>query len=167
MKQYILQNSPAQLPAGKERVTGFRQAATDFLMALLSHASGSGKKDWLRTCAAVLTFPVDAPQGYISWLEEIALSAGFNTHHLIDEAYAASLGYGLNPQSGCRVLIIEFGQDGLEVKIVAINEENPNLTLSRSRVLEGQEIILADQQLIPAFYSIFIRIMHCTGTMRS
>ncbi len=44
------------------------------------------------------------------------------------------LGYGLNPRSGCKVLIIEFGQDGLDVRIVAIGEEIPHPAVPRSRI---------------------------------
>ncbi len=66
------------------------------------------------------------PHAISAWLEEVAILAGFGTTFLIDEAHAAVLGYGINPRSGCKVLIIEFGQDGLEVRIVAIGEENPN-----------------------------------------
>jgi molecular chaperone DnaK len=135
MKQYILQNNPAQFPAGGERVIGFRQAATDFLLSLLTRASGFDQKNLFRTCEPVMTFPVDAPLYYISWLEETALSAGFRTFHLIDEAYAAARGYGLNVRDGCTVLIIDFGQDVLDVKIVAITEDPPNPTQSRSRVI--------------------------------
>jgi len=135
MKQYILQNSPAQITGSGRRMTGFRQAATDFLIILLSRLSGCDQKDLLSTAESVFTFPVDAPHDYISWLEETALSAGFKKYHLIDEAYAAALGYGVNPRSGSRILMIEFGQDGLDVKIIAFAEENPHLTQARSRIL--------------------------------
>ena len=123
MKQYISQNSPAQFMSGKEQVTGFRQAATDFLMALLSSPSFVNKKSEIGEL--VFTFPVESPPCYISWLEDVAILAGFGTNFLIDEAHAAALGYGLNPCLGCKVLIIEFGQDGLDVRIVAIDEETP------------------------------------------
>jgi molecular chaperone DnaK (HSP70) len=135
MKQYILQNSPAQFPLGRGQMTGFCQAATDFLKILLSRVSGTDQKDLLSTADCVFTFPVDAPHEYISWLEETALSSGFRKYHLIDEAYAAALGYGLNPHSGSRILMIEFGQDGLDIKIIAFAEENPHLTQVCSRVL--------------------------------
>lgn len=135
MKQYILQNSPAQFPLARGQMTGFRQAATDFLKILLSHVSGTDQKDLLSTADFVFTFPVDAPPDYISWLEETALSAGFKKYHLIDEAYAAALGYGVNPCSGSKILMIEFGQDELDVKIIAFAEENPHLTQARSRIL--------------------------------
>jgi molecular chaperone DnaK len=135
MKQYICQNSPAQIPAGGERRIGFHQAATDFLMALLSCASGNNHKEKHIIGESVFTFPVEAPQWYTSWLEEVSLSAGLSTYCLIDEAHAAALGYGLNPQPGCKILIIDFGQDGLDVKIVAIGESTHNPAISRSRIL--------------------------------
>jgi molecular chaperone DnaK (HSP70) len=133
MKQYISQNSPAQFIAGKDQVTGFRQAATDFLMALLSSPLLVNNKPEI--CESVFTFPVESPQCYISWLEDVAILAGFGTNFLIDEAHAAVLGYGLNPRLGCKVLIIEFGQDGLDVRIVAIDEEIPHPSVPRSRIL--------------------------------
>jgi molecular chaperone DnaK (HSP70) len=135
MKQYILQNSTAQIPLGRGLTRGFCQAATDFLKILLSRVSGTDQKDVMSTSDSVFTFPVDAPHDYISWLEETALSAGFQKYHLIDEAYAAVLGYGLNPQSGSRILIIEFRQDGLDAKIIAFADDNPHLTRVSSRVL--------------------------------
>jgi molecular chaperone DnaK (HSP70) len=135
MKQYICQNSPAQIPAGGERMIGFCQAATDFLMILLSCASGNNHKEKHIIGESVFTFPVEAPQWYTSWLEEVALSAGLSSYCLIDEAHAAALGYGLNPQPGCKVLIIDFGQEGLDVKVVAIGESAQNPAISRSRIL--------------------------------
>ena len=133
MKQYISQNSPAQFASGKDQVTGFRQAATDFLMALLSSPLLVNNKSEIYE--SVFTFPVESPPSYISWLEDVAILAGFGTNFLIDEAHAAVLGYGLNPRSGCKVLIIEFGQDGLDVRIVAISEEIPHPAEPRSRIL--------------------------------
>jgi molecular chaperone DnaK len=133
MKQYISQNSPAQFMSGKDQVTGFRQAATDFLMALLSSPLLVNNKSEIGE--SVFTFPVESPPSYISWLEDIGIQAGFGTNFLIDEAHAAVLGYGLNPRSGCKVLIIEFGQDGLDVRLVAIGEESPHPAEPRSRIL--------------------------------
>jgi molecular chaperone DnaK len=133
MKQYISQNSPAQFMSGNDRVTGFRQAAADFLIALLSSPLLVNNKSEIGEL--VFTFPVGSTLFYISWLEDIAAQAGFGTNFLIDEAYAAVLGYGLNPRSGCNVLIIEFGQDGLDVRIVAIGEEISPPAVPRSRIL--------------------------------
>jgi molecular chaperone DnaK (HSP70) len=133
MKQYIRQNSPAQFMSGKDRVTGYRQAATDFLEALLSSPLLVNNKS--ERGESVFTFPVESPPSYISWLEDIAIQAGFGTNFLIDEAHAAVLGYGLDPRSGCQVVIIEFGQDGLDVRIVAIGEEFSPPAVPRSRIL--------------------------------
>jgi molecular chaperone DnaK (HSP70) len=133
MKQYISQNSPAQFTRGKDQLTGFRQAATDFLMALLSSPLLVNNKSEIYE--SVFTFPVESPPSYISWLEDVAILAGFGINFLIDEAHAAVLGYDLNPSSGCKVLIIEFGQDGLDVRIVAISEDIPHPAEPRSRIL--------------------------------
>ncbi len=59
MKQYISQNSPAQFTSGKDQVTGFRQAATDFLMALLSSPLLVNNKSEIYE--SVFTFPVESP----------------------------------------------------------------------------------------------------------
>ncbi len=64
MKQYISQNSPAQFITGKDQVTGYRQAATDFLVALLSSPPLLHNTSGINE--SVFTFPVESPPCYIS-----------------------------------------------------------------------------------------------------
>jgi molecular chaperone DnaK len=118
LRHYILGSSTVQVPAGSGRMTGYRNAGSDFLTALLTRAPRNDRG----TTEVVFSVPVDAPEQYSAWLRTIATDAGFSVPFVIDEACAAAAGYGLHLSYGSLFLLIDFHADGLDIAIVTPHE---------------------------------------------
>jgi molecular chaperone DnaK len=118
LRHYIIENSPVQVPAGTGKMTGYRDAGSDFLAALLTHASHNNAG----TREVVFSVPVNAPDHYIAWLRTVATAAGFIVPFIIDEACAAARGYDLLLTPGSVFLLIDFHNDGLEISLVTPGE---------------------------------------------
>jgi hypothetical protein len=88
LRHYIIENSAVQVPAGTGKMTGYRDAGSDFLVALLTHTSYNNAG----TREVVFSVPVNAPEHYIAWLRTVATAAGFIVPFIIDEACAAARG---------------------------------------------------------------------------
>jgi molecular chaperone DnaK len=131
LRHYILENSTVQVPAGGGRMTGYRNAGSDFLAALLTQAPGNntGSRE------VVFSVPVDAPDHYTAWLRAVATAAGFRVPFVIDEPCAAAAGYGLRLSPGSLFLLIDFHADGLKITLVTPEEFSNNAGGVYSRVL--------------------------------
>jgi molecular chaperone DnaK len=131
LRHYILENSTVQVPAGNGRMTGYRNAGSDFLTALLTHAPNGNTG----TTEVVFSIPVDAPDQYSTWLRAVATAAGFSVPFVIDEPCAAAAGYGLHLSPGSLFLLIDFHADGLDISLVTPEEFSDDAGGIFSRVL--------------------------------
>lgn len=131
LRHYILENSTVQVPAGSGRMIGYRNAGSDFLTALLTHAPS----DCTGTPEVVFSVPVDAPEHYSTWLRAVAMAAGFSVPFMIDEPCAAVAGYGLHLSPGSLFLLIDFHADGLDITLVTPEEFSDDTGGIYSRVL--------------------------------
>jgi molecular chaperone DnaK (HSP70) len=131
LRHYIIENSTVQIPAGCGRMIGYRNAGSDFLTALLTHAPGNGTA----TREVVFAVPLDAPDQYIAWLRAVATAAGFRVPFVIDEACAAALGYSLHLSFGSLIILINFHTDGLDIALLTIDESSHDNGGIFSRVL--------------------------------
>jgi molecular chaperone DnaK (HSP70) len=118
LRYYLLENSTVQVPAGGGRMTGYTNAGSDFLTALLTHAPRGG------TCTGEVVFsvPGGAPDHYSAWLRAVATAAGFRVPFMIDEPRAAAQGYGLDLSPGSLFLLIDFHYGGLDIMLVTPDE---------------------------------------------
>ncbi len=131
LRHYILENSTVQVPAGSGRMTGYRNAGSDFLTALLTSTPCNSTG----TTEVVFSVPVDAPEHYSAWLCAVATAAGFSAPFLIDEPCAAATGYGLQISPGSLFLMIDFHADGLDIALVTPEEFSDYAGGMYSRVL--------------------------------
>ncbi len=118
LRYYILENSTVQVPAGGGCMKGYRNAGSDFLTALLTHAPCNSTG----TAEVVFSVPVDAPCQYSAWLRAVAMVAGFRVPFVIDEPCAAVAGYGLYLSPGALFLLIDFHADGLDISLITQEE---------------------------------------------
>jgi molecular chaperone DnaK len=114
LRHYLLEDSAVQVPAGGGRMTGFRDAASDFLTGLLTHAPRCDR----RAREVVFAVPVDAPDQYSAWLLSVANVAELSVPFFIDEPCAAAVGYGLHLLPGSLFLLIDFHAGGLDIALV-------------------------------------------------
>jgi len=118
IRKYLLEESPVLIPAGTDRRITFRDAATDFIGALLTHAA--------RQCpgcsSVVFAIPPDAPAWYAGWLGGIAGSAGIRSWHTLAEPAAIVAGYGLSPGAGQVYLIVRWDEMDFSVSLVRSEE---------------------------------------------
>jgi molecular chaperone DnaK (HSP70) len=114
IRDYFLEGSAVQVPAGPDRRVTYREAAADYLSAIFARA--------IRECgcrpSAVFSVPAGAPAWYAGWLAGIAHSAGFTACHTMDEYSAAAAGYGLTVEEGQAFIILQFDETGLVVTLV-------------------------------------------------
>ena len=118
IRKYLLEGSPVRIPSGTDRQITSRDAAADFLGAILARA--------VRECPGgspvVFAIPPDAPAWYAGWLGGIARTAGFGSWHTLDEHVSALAGYGLTPEAGQVYLIIRWDETDLTVSFVRPEE---------------------------------------------
>ncbi|PKL69161.1 MAG: hypothetical protein CVV30_06175 [Methanomicrobiales archaeon HGW-Methanomicrobiales-1] len=131
LRHYILENSTVQVPGADGKMTGYRNAGSDFLTALLTHAL----RNTTGTSEVVFSVPVNASGMYSTWLHAVATAAGFSVPFFIDEACAAARGYGLPLVPGSLFLLIDFHPDGLDIALVTPCEFSPDAGSQHSRVL--------------------------------
>ena len=112
-------------------MTGYRNAGSDFLTALLTHVPNGNTG----TTEVVFSVPVDAPDHYSTWLHAVATAAGFSVPFVIDEPCAAAAGYGLHLSPGSLFLLIDFHADGLDISLVTPEESSDDTGGIYSRVL--------------------------------
>ncbi|MDP3564047.1 MAG: Hsp70 family protein [Methanoregula sp.] len=131
LRHYILENSTVQVPAGSGRRTSYRNAGSNFLTALLTHAPNIR----MGTAEVVFSVPVDAPDHYSAWLRAVATAAGFQVPFVIDEPCAAAAGYRVQISPGSLFLLIDFHADGLDITLVTPEEFSDESGGMYSRVL--------------------------------
>ncbi|MEI7857914.1 MAG: Hsp70 family protein [Methanomicrobiales archaeon] len=131
LRHYILGNSTVQVPAGSGRMTGYRNAGSDFLTALLTHAPGNSTG----TSEIVFSVPVDAPPHYSAWLRAVATAAGFSVPFVIDEASAAVAGYNQHLSVGSLYLLTDFHAEGFDIFLFTPEEYSENAGGIFSRIL--------------------------------
>ena len=114
IRKYLLEESPVRIPAGMDRRITFRDAATDFLTAVLAHAT--------RECpgcpSVVFAIPPDLPEWYTGWLGDIAHAAGTSSWHTLTEPAAVIAGYGLATEAGQVYLIIRWDETDFSASFV-------------------------------------------------
>lgn len=131
LRHYIFENSTVQIPTGSGRMTGYRNAGSDFLTVLLTHAP----RNSMCTTEVVFSVPVDTPEHYSAWLRAVATAAGFSAPFVIDEPCAAAAGYGLHLSVGSLFLLIDFHADGLDIVLFTPEEFSDNAGTLCSHVL--------------------------------
>lgn len=131
LRHYILEGSTVQVPRGGGLTTGYMNAGSDFLSALLNHISHNGTD----AREVVLSVPVNSPRRYSVWLREVAAKEGFRVPFLIDEPCAAAKGYSLAISPGTLFVLFDFHQYGLDITLVTLQENTPETGGFFSRVL--------------------------------
>lgn len=118
IRKYLLEGSPVRIPSGTDRRITFRDAATDFLGAVLARA--------VRECpgcsSVAFAVPRDAPEWYAGWLGSLAHAAGIRSWQTLDEHAAAVAGYGLLPEAGQVYLIVRWDETDFRVTFVRSEE---------------------------------------------
>jgi molecular chaperone DnaK len=116
IRNYLLEESPVQIPAGAGRRCTFREAAADLLITVLSRAV----RECPGTVSAHFSLPPDAPAWYAGWLGNCARTAGCESWHMVDECTALMAGYGLSGDGG-PFLAIRFDDTALEVSVILMD----------------------------------------------
>lgn len=117
IRSYLLEESGALIEAGDEQRITFRDAACDFLGAVLEK-NVNGHKN-IRS--VVFSVPEDAPRWYGDWLSTIARTAGLNACHTITECSAAAAGYNLDIVMGEAFLLFSCDETALSLRIARNN----------------------------------------------
>jgi actin-like ATPase involved in cell morphogenesis len=128
IRSYLLEESGALIAAGDEQRITFRDAACDFLGAVLEK-NVNGHKN-IRS--VVFSVPEDAPHWYGDWLAKIAHTAGMNACHTITECSAAAAGYGLDVGTG--EVFFLFSCDETEL-ILRIARNNGSMDSAETEVI--------------------------------
>jgi molecular chaperone DnaK (HSP70) len=118
IRTYLLEESPVRIPCGTDYRITFRDAATDFLAAVITRAV----RDTPGCSSVVFAIPPDVPEWYAGWLGTIAHTAGIRSCHTISEPAAVIGGYGLTPEVGQMYLILHWDETDFSVFFV-ISEE--------------------------------------------
>jgi molecular chaperone DnaK (HSP70) len=130
IRKYLLEESPVRIPVGTDRRITFREAATDFLTAVLTRAAQENPG-----CSSVIfAIPPDAPEWYVGWLGNCALSAGIRSSHTLAEPDAVVAGYGLSPEAGQVYLIIHWDEADFSVSFVQSKEASDQCPAGELRV---------------------------------
>jgi len=114
IRKYLIEESPVRIPAGTDRRITFREAATDFLGAVL----GRTAREHPGHLTAVFSLPPDAPEWYAGWLGSVAHTAGMSAWDTLGEHAAAAAGYGLSVGEGGMFLVIRCDETELAVSVV-------------------------------------------------
>ncbi len=118
IRNYLLEESTVQVPAGSGRLVLYRSVAADFLSTILLMAvKESGNRP-----EAIFSIPDNAPEWYVGWLAGLARAAGFTACRTVGEHAAAVTGYGLPVAGGQDIIILRFDESGLSVTIVRSGE---------------------------------------------
>ncbi|HNX17769.1 MAG TPA: hypothetical protein PKM50_05525 [Methanoregula sp.] len=130
IRKYLLDESPARVPAGDARQVTIRDAATDFFTDVLTHAVRECPR-----CATVgFTIPPDVPDWYSGWLGSIADASGFLSWYLLSEPVAVIAGYGLVPRAGNSYLIIHWDETVLTASFVVFGEAPDHAAVAEIRM---------------------------------
>ena len=121
IRKYLLEESPVRIPGGTDSRITFRDAATDFLTAVITRAV----RDNPGCSSVVFAIPPDVPEWYAGWLGSIAHTAGISSCHTLFEPAAVIGGYGLAPEVGQMYLIMHWDETDFSVFFV-ISEEAPD-----------------------------------------
>jgi molecular chaperone DnaK (HSP70) len=127
---YLCDGSPVRIPAGNGCMVGCEEAAADFLAPILTHALGRYPGAGL-----VFTLPRDAPAAYPELLQKVARRAGAASCSVLNEYRAAAAGYGYSPIAGEPFLLVTFAETGLEVTVLAADDQPAGLAGEDLRVL--------------------------------
>ncbi|MFZ1957611.1 MAG: hypothetical protein WAU46_00815 [Methanoregula sp.] len=114
IRKYLLEESPVRIPAGPDRRITFRDAATDFLTAVLTRAI----REYPGCSSVVFAIPKDVPEWYTGWLGSIADAAGIRSWHTLAEPAAVVAGYGLSPEAGQGYLIIRWDETDFSASFI-------------------------------------------------
>jgi molecular chaperone DnaK (HSP70) len=114
LKHYIINRSPVLIPVQGQNIS-YLQAGEDFLAAILQSVSVQVGD---RSADIAFTVPVETSGHFREWLGEVAHRAGLSQFHIIDEASAAALGYGIPVQPALTYLVFDFGGQGLDITVV-------------------------------------------------
>jgi len=122
IRKYLLEESPVRVPVAPDHHITFRDAATDYLTTVLSHAA--------RECpvqpSVIFAIPSESPEWYTTWLGSIAQAAGFREWHTVTEPAAIIAGYGLTHEPGKNYLVIYWDETDLSVCFVGPDDtEDP------------------------------------------
>ena len=118
LRNYLLEGSAVQIPAGNDRRVTVRDAAAEFLCAALTRVV----REHPGTSSAVFTLPPNTPAWYPEWLGGVARAAGIGSWETIDETSAIFAGYGVVPEEGRTYFIIRW--DETDLSIIAVDWRN-------------------------------------------
>jgi molecular chaperone DnaK len=114
IRNYLLDGSPVQIPAGAGRRVTFRDAAAVLLTAALTRAV----RDHPGTVSVHFAVPPGAPAWYAGWLGDVARASGCASWHTTDEPTAAAAGYGLPVEEGASFVLVRLDETALEVSVL-------------------------------------------------
>jgi molecular chaperone DnaK (HSP70) len=117
MKRYISSRLEIPRRVGDRQIT-FSRAGTDFLVRVLVYATEILAYE---DEEVAFTIPVEAFEYYQEWIAAVCRDAGIRRYRLLDEASAASLGYGIRLQEDQAYLVFDFGGGTLDVSVVRLD----------------------------------------------
>lgn len=120
-KPALLQSSFRPLTHLKGRPMSAREVAAVFLRELLAEVTrvtGERPRD------LTVGTPVDSFEPYRAVLRDLLTDLGVKRVRTVDEPVAAALGYGLRPDRGARVLVLDFGGGTLDGAVLRLEEGN-------------------------------------------
>jgi molecular chaperone DnaK (HSP70) len=119
MKRYI--SNRLELPRRVEgRTISYSEAGAEFLSKILLYARDYAEWD---DQDVAFTAPVEAFEHFQDWLAGICETAGIGSYHILDEASAAALGYGVHIQANDVYMVFDYGGGTLDVSIVKIEDK--------------------------------------------
>lgn len=130
LRQYLCENSPAQVPAGNGRMVGYGEAAGDLLSQVLSRSLRNHPGAGL-----VFVVPAGAPAEYPEFLRRIARAAGVVSCSFVSEFQAAAAGYGYSPMAGETFAMISFTETGPDITVISVDDRSAGPGNDRLKVL--------------------------------
>ncbi|MFA6331714.1 MAG: Hsp70 family protein [Methanoregula sp.] len=114
IRTYLLEESTAQIPAGMDHRVTFRDAAADFLNAILARTV----LEYPGIRSIVFSIPAGAPSWYAGWLGTIAHAAGIPACRMTNELTAVSTGYDLAVAEGQSFVLVHFDETELVISVI-------------------------------------------------
>jgi molecular chaperone DnaK (HSP70) len=130
LRQYLIDRSPVQIPAGDGRMVRCDEAAMVFLTRILTAALRQYPRAEL-----VMALPQNASPQYADVLHQIARSAGTHSCEIVGEYRAALTGYGVSPHSAGPSLVLSFGETGFDAAAMILEETGDETNPEDVRIL--------------------------------
>ena len=127
------------------RIVSAKQAAEDFLLAVLNKAKVQLSIESDEPVA--FTVPVDTFEKYSTWLSDLAAKAGIERIKFIDEPAAAALCFGKSVKDNEDYLIFDFGAGSLDIAVVRFSVERKSSKYGHCKVLGKKSMQLGGNNI--------------------